>query len=143
MSQSIYPLTKQLIIDNIELLVTLSKSIHSDYWKLDNYLIDLPHKWKFSLVVLNENNKIIGFVISSYRSNCLHINRIVISEDEQKKGLGNELLSKLKTTAIKNSIKTISLKVHVDNLKAINWYKKHQFEFINSEGEYNLMHLSL
>jgi len=144
MNYSFEPLSKLSIARNIDTLIELSKTIPFDNWILDNYLLDLPFKWEFSFIVYNNKGVIIGFVVSSLRNKCLHINRIVISKFYQNKGIGADLLNTLIDIAKKQSINNITLKVHVDNLKAINWYKKYKFKVIHeAEKDYLLMQYAL
>lgn len=91
-----------------------------------NYMINA----KDHLVLIiknNKHNKIGGFMLANYQDDRCHILSFGVSETYRKQGFGTLLINNMKEY-IGNRAKMISLYVHVENEKAINFYKKNLFE---------------
>ncbi len=120
------PLDKEIVIKNYKTLSLVSKQIEGDYWTLENYLTELPMKWKLSEVCLMGSD-IIGFNIASLREECFHIHRIVVSENHQNLGVGSLMINSLVEKAKMHKVTSISLKVSTLNKKAFQFYLKRGF----------------
>lgn len=123
----IIPITKDLIQQNISCFIDIiSDGIH-EYWQEDEFLYDLPDKWESSLL-LSYKNKIIGFIISSRKINTFHIHKFFIHKKYRSFGFGNILLQKFEERLKeKFNSHSITLKVYIENTKAIKFYRKHNF----------------
>ena len=90
--------------------------------KIENYLL------------LNEDNEIMGYIYYSDIYDRAEINQIEINFIHRNCGKGSKLLKK----AISLVDKNITLEVKVDNIPAINLYKKYGFQEIAiRRGYYN------
>ncbi len=78
------------------------------------------------------NHKIIGFIVGIKLSKFIaKILMISISKNYQNRGIGSKLLLILLKELILHNIKKVELEVSVNNIKAVNFYKKHGFEIID------------
>ena len=75
-------------------------------------------------------NHIIGFIFCIYDDNNIHINSFAIKKEYREKGYGTQFINK-----IKQYKKTLTLNTEEDNHKAINFYKKNDFQI--KEFRYN------
>lgn len=102
----------------------------------DNYVFSLN---EFSnCLVIEENNKIIGFITYSIIYERAEVIDIIIDEKERKKGYGNKLLSKVIEIAKENNCTNITMEVNVNNEIAIKLYKKNGFKIVlNRKNYYN------
>lgn len=139
----IISLTKDIVQKNIScFLDIISDGLH-EYWQENEFLYELPYKWESS-IALTYNNKIIGFIISSFKTNTFHIHKFFIHRNYRNFGYGKILLQKYEEKIISNFNSTpITLKVYAENKKAISFYKNHNFIKINTTNNLLILQKSL
>lgn len=130
----ILPLTKQIVLQNIKELIEIDRNIVSDEkWDEQNFLIDLPGKWEKSFIVVEDNN-IIGFIICSVKkSSILHVHRLSVKKEHQRKGIGTNLLNQISKN-INNTIKCVTLNIRKDNVSLQKFYSKSGFKRLKPKG---------
>jgi ribosomal protein S18 acetylase RimI-like enzyme len=138
----IKPLTREIITNNIAAMVDMSRQINQDYWVLEHYLADLEKKWELSFAAYY-NGKLCGFIIVSEKPESLHVNRIVVSPDLQKSGVGKMLIEGAIRDAMSQQKRYLTLKVDEINTGAIDFYKKLGFEITGNQGALLLMRLKM
>jgi ribosomal-protein-alanine N-acetyltransferase len=106
--------------------------------KTFNFSIELKRKWDFSLVAVNSDCSILGYLIASEKDTSVHIHKFMVNSNYRGQKIGDKLLSKFESICIKNNRSIISLKVHNDNTRAINFYIKNNFVIV-SKNEYYYM----
>ena len=100
----------------------------------DKYVFNLD---EFSnCLVIEENNKIIGFITYSIIYERAEVIDIIIDEKERKKGYGNKLLSKVIEIAKESNCTNITMEVNVNNESAIKLYKKNGFKIVSNRKNY-------
>tara|TARA_Y100000766_G_C18828402_1_gene566720 strand:- start:579 stop:1037 length:459 start_codon:yes stop_codon:yes gene_type:complete len=88
--------------------------------------------------VAEENNNICGFIIAECekiegsKNVNIHIQSIGVNKNKRCKNIGSRLIERLK----QNYHKQISLYVKKDNIRAISFYKKNNFEVIEKKINY-------
>lgn len=124
----------QVLSQNIQKFLYLEELTNlNPHWREENFLIDLPKKYDYSIMLV-EKDEILGYIICSQKNDFIHINRFIIDTNIARKGLGTILLNKF-VDIVKNSYSTISLKV-LKSSEAVNFYKKNCFKITNEIGEY-------
>jgi len=130
----IIPLNKETALANINRLIEINKELDLDPWTVDNFLIDLDGKWRYSLIAL-ENDQIVGFLICSVKeNNTLHIHKIAIVSKYQRRGVGTLLMKHLFSNCNEYNIKYISVKTKKNNVNAQRFYERQDFKRIGSDG---------
>jgi ribosomal-protein-alanine N-acetyltransferase len=126
-------LDKETILENIDRLIEIDSTIFDEEgtWTLDNFLMDLDHKWDYSLVVFI-GNQIIGFIVCSVKEGNLHIHRLAILLEYQGKKIGNRLLDCICNLCAKHRLKCVTLQVKKFNINAQRFYEQYGFEKIGS-----------
>ncbi|MDH5190993.1 MAG: GNAT family N-acetyltransferase/peptidase C39 family protein [Gammaproteobacteria bacterium] len=99
-----------------------------------NFVRQGPH----DLLVLAEEDKVLGYVLNLYRSgtNLARMYSIAIAPDEQGKGLSQYLLDAAEQAAIARNCVFIRLEVNIDNKAARNLYEKSHYKTIDRISEY-------
>ncbi len=115
------------------------------YQKLNNLLISYKKEKifnKLSLLsfekfynnktffLIEENNEIIGFCLWKQRKDWIYIDRLCIKKENHKSGHGTSILNMMKSL-----FTVLRLNVGKTNQKAINFYLKNEFNFINKLKE--------
>ena len=86
--------------------------------------------------VYKENNEIIGYInydIMYERSELIQIN---VTINKQNNHIGSKLMDYMINDLINHMVKEITLEVKIDNIKAINLYKKYGFVEIGKRKGY-------
>ncbi len=97
--------------------------LNNSFIKKDYILNELSNNPFGKIIILKEDNEIIGYIYYSDIYERVEINQIEINFIHRNCGKGNFLLKKLIETVDKN----ISLEVNVNNIPAIKLYKKNGF----------------
>lgn len=86
-----------------------------------------------NILIYEKDNKIVGFLDYSKMYEKIEINYIFVIEEYRGKNIGYELI---KYMIDNNEFENITLEVNVNNISAINLYKKHGFEIIGIREKY-------
>jgi|JI10StandDraft_1071094.scaffolds.fasta_scaffold88407_2 ribosomal protein S18 acetylase RimI-like enzyme len=124
MNFTIHALSRDYLEQHIErLILLLHRNLNDEYWSSQHFLTDLPGKWELSLFAQDKSKNITGFLIASKKQSTTHIHKFVVDISVQSSGLGTSLLNHLLTITDDD----LSLKVHLNNIRAIEFYKKNGF----------------
>ena len=100
----------------------------SDVFEAEHqYFISAKHPMHW--ITIEKDHEIIGFIMyEQWKNNkdIWHIRQMAILPDEQRKGYGTGLIKSIFT--FDNNIKKIIVDTRRTNVKAINFYKKNNFE---------------
>ena len=78
-------------------------------------------------VMIDSSNKVIGYYSFAQILDEGHINNIAVRSLDQSKGFGTKLMEDMINQASKHGINALTLEVEIENIKAINLYKKFNF----------------
>ena len=130
-------LSREFLKQHIKEFISIAADIPLEAWKEENYLYELEGKWKYSVIVVNEKQSVIGFIIASDKIETIHIHKFAVHPQYRSKGIGLLLLNYFEKNIKTNSKrKLISLYVDSENKGAIRFYEKSGFQFA---GEVNSM----
>lgn len=103
--------------------------------ELKKEMIDNPYKKIYCYKV---ENKIVGFLEISDIYDRFEIDYIYVLEDYRNKHIASSLMENIISFGKEKEIDNITLEVRVDNMPAINLYKKYDFvECAIRKGYYN------
>ena len=122
---------------------TKTDFLYECYSKVED---DMEKKWAkkdFYTFISNQNNifilshpKPLGYLKARVISDEIEIISIITDKKFRKIGIGKSLLNKLLNIALKKKIQNIFLEVSVENLIAINLYKKFNFNKVGERKNY-------
>lgn len=118
--------------EDISRIVELEKNHLLSTLGTDFYLNQLNHSLS-RIYVLEESNKILGFLSSIYDGECLEILNFVIDGSIQSKGYGTQLMAYVLDEIFPHQV---ILEVRKSNVKAIGLYQKFGFYPISIRKEY-------
>ena len=78
-------------------------------------------------VMIDSSNKVIGYYSFAQILDEGHINNIAVRSLDQSKGFGTKLMEDMINQASKRGINALTLEVEIENIRAINLYKKFNF----------------
>jgi len=85
-----------------------------------------------------EESEIIGLIAAYFnddKSKKGFITNVSVIPDRNNKGIAGNLINMVKDYASKNSFEILQLEVHLQNIKAIEFYLKKGFEIIDKKEE--------
>ncbi len=113
-----------LYLEQITRISDENKLVH---WDNEQYLMDLKDKWRYSIFLKDDNGTVVAYSISTaIHSGYVHIHRLCVSVRYQENGYGGVILKEIKSQALEAN-KDVSLYVHKNNTRSINFYKKFGF----------------
>lgn len=102
--------------------------------------INLDYIFKLSPVgkcyVYQLDKEVVGFAIVDLFGDRSELIDLCVTPLYRHKGIGNELLNKVIEVSKDNKCENITLEVKIDNIFAINLYKKNQFRIANIRKKY-------
>ncbi len=126
-------LTKNIISQYINDMISMSKQLQGDYWTLEHYQSDMNRKWELSYCEIKDK-QLLAFMIVSDKGISHHLHRIVVHENFKGKGVGKKLIQTFMTNAKKEE-RQATLKVHPSNKQAIDVYEHYGFVKEGSDKE--------
>jgi len=125
---------RKLFRSDLEKILKIENAVHISPWNEDTF------KTCFQAAcpgwVIEVDNDIIGFIITSLRVDECHILNVCITHQYQHQGYGRKLLE-YALDGVKRQGATIAyLEVRRSNLRAISLYRKMGFKLIGERKEY-------
>lgn len=116
-----------------------SKISNSKFKELYKLWVDNSINGKFAKKVFLyiENNKTLGFITVSFEKGIGNIGLIAVDENQQGKRIGSKLISRVESYLIENNIKKLRVPTQYSNSKALNFYKKNDFNILNKTYIYH------
>ena len=108
-------------------ILKIEKEVFPDPWSFYSFIFELNYPSNY-FVVLETEDKIIGYMIAGEYEESYHLKNIAIKKEHQGKGYGKFLLNHLIEKAKKENKKFIFLEVRVSNERAIKFYEKFGFK---------------
>lgn len=121
-------LIREMNVDDVERIVELEYQLFTSTWSRDDFLYELLENHFSHNFVLEDNNKIIGYVGIWIMYEQSQITTIGIDSDYQRKGYGKLLMKEAIVFAKQLGCEVMSLEVRQSNEKAISLYQKLGFE---------------
>lgn len=98
------------------------------FWQQSNDVIYRAYKQSSYTTVAIQNNKIVGFQISSSHKSIAHLTRLAVSPKFQGQYIGQALVQNMLKHFRRPWIQEITVNTQEDNLISLNLYKKMGFE---------------
>lgn len=123
------PIIRKATSKDIKSVFELNKKCLPIYYSQSDYnqLLLLPN---YSILVAEINNKLVGYMVIKFSKEIknVHILSIGICENHRSHGIGTKLIESIGSIgSIDIGCDNITLFVHVENEKGINFYKKNGF----------------
>ncbi len=117
---------RQLHIDDIDSILVLENLCFKVPWSKESFLSELSNKLA-DYIVIEEENKIIGYLGIWYIIDQGHITNIAVHPDYRKKGYAKKLIDTIMLRARERKIDSITLEVRRLNTPAIRLYESKGF----------------
>ena len=122
MTIDIQPLTAEVLARHVTEFLEIDEKTIGERWGKDQFRLDMPGKWDYSRVALDDHGKALGFAVASLKPQGIHIHRIAVSESCQGQGIGKHLLGAVAAVAHGHGVTAMTLKVAKQNVHAVRFY---------------------
>jgi len=113
---------------DIDTVVGIEKDLFSLPWSRASFLYEIGDHQRSYAVVGTLEGLVVGYAISWFVADELHIGNIAIAREHQGKGFGRRLLQHLLDEASRRGVRIVTLEVRVSNARAINLYRRYGFK---------------
>lgn len=120
---------------DIDKVLKLHNTLFTYNYDYQHYANELENEFSHFLV-LEDNNQLLGYFVIHVIFEVIDIIIIAIDKVIQKQGYGQFLLDYILYIKDRDKCDTIMLEVEKTNSKAINFYKKNNFETIQIRKNY-------
>ncbi len=124
---------------NIEHLKKIKDKLLNEFdmfWNENVLKTELENPASTYIVALDENNDVVGYAGIWQPIDEAHITNIVTRKDKRQQKVGTLMLEKLIKIAKQRNLESITLEVNVNNIPAINLYKKYKFKEVGIRKKY-------
>ena len=122
-------------LDDVEAIVSLDQEVLQTNWHETLHAESIVLKDTQSLV-LDHEGRLIGFLIYRNIGGDFEIIQLALNKAYQRQGLASMMIDYMFQDAQSSHIEFIYLEVEMDNLPALNLYKKYGFEAIHQRKNY-------
>lgn len=122
-------------LDDVEAIVSLDQEVLQTNWHETLYAESIVLKDTQSLV-LDHEGRLIGYLIYRNIGGDFEIIQLALNKAYQRQGLASMMIDYMIQDAQSSNIEFIYLEVEMDNLPALNLYKKYGFEAIHQRKNY-------
>ena len=112
------------------------KEDFDEFWNENVLKNELENPASTYIVAKDEQNNIVGYAGIWQPIDEAHITNIVTKKDKRRNKIGTKMLEELIKIAKEKKLKDITLEVNVNNIPAINLYKKYEFEEVGVRKKY-------
>ena len=123
-------------IDDLDEIVKIEKDLYKVPWNMNQYKYELEENEFSYLFVLENEGVIIGYYGFWVMFENVDITKVSIRKEFQGMKLSHVLMSDCVNRVNKLGCEKINLEVRVDNVKAINLYRKHGFKDVIVRKDY-------
>lgn len=109
-----------------------------DSWTAES-IADLLEQDINQLIVLQDNDKLLGYCLYQVVFETAEILRIGVNPSLQNKGIGTQIFNNLLEILAQKNVENLMLEVREDNHPAIKFYQKHGFTIIHIRKNYYLL----
>ncbi len=123
----------------LEHLKQIEENIEEEFdkfWNKEVLKSELDNPASSYIVALDENKNVVGYAGIWQPLEEAHITNIVTKKDKRQNKIGTKMIEKLIDMAKERKLSDITLEVNINNLPAINLYKKYQFKEVGLRKKY-------
>lgn len=127
---------EEMKLEHLEKIKERLSTDFDDFWNENIIKSELENPASSYIVAIDEKNEVVGYAGIWQPIDEAHITNIVIKKEKRGQKIGEKMLKKLIEIAKERKLNNITLEVNVNNIPAINLYKKYYFEQVGLRKKY-------
>ena len=132
-------LTQEQLRVNEGAFLAIAADVPGEYWTLDNFLVDLPDKWRLSFAVWDREHPVAYAVVSRKGATTAHLHHLMVRAEHRALGLGQRILVEMERRARTAECDTLTLKAVASDERVRAFYERTGFSVEGQDGDYVLM----
>lgn len=121
-------------VEHAEAFLAIAADVPGEYWGAENFLRDLPDKWRLSFAAWDGSDPVGYAVLSRKAPTHVHLHHFMIAAGYRGAGLGTRMVGEMVERA--RSSGALSLTLKVNDARAESFYRRNDFQEVDREGEY-------
>ena len=145
---TVVKLTKNILRAHLPQVIELENLVLEEFgdvyseerWSEENFLFDLPGKWDYSRLALDEEGKCQGFWIASagpHQSVGVYSHRVAVKKGLRRSRIAQRMFLDISDDARRNGFRRMTLSVCALNIYSIAFYEALGFTRLMGEGLMN------
>lgn len=130
------PQIRWMIRRDLEQVIDIEQACYELAWTEEDFLSCLRQRNNIGMVAEDEDGIIVGYMIYELEKNSLHVINFAVCPTEQRKGIGSEMVAKLKQKLRSQSRERIYLQLRESNLGAQLFFQRHGFRCVGTLRKY-------
>ena len=118
-------------MENSEALFALEQDFQREVgdqpWNIDNFLVELPLKWKLSHVALMDE-RIVGYIICSLRDEAIYGHKLMVDKHARGKGIARSLWRHCLQVGMDEKIEKVMVRIRVENRRSLEFHDRLGFK---------------
>lgn len=127
---------ENMTLEHLEKIKENLKEDFDEFWNENVLRSELENPASMYIVAIDEKNNIVGYAGIWQPIDEAHITNIVTKKDKRNNKIGTKMLERLINIAKERKLNDITLEVNVNNVIAINLYKKYNFKEVGRRKRY-------
>ena len=127
---------KKMTLEHLKQIEENIEEEFDKFWNKEVLKSELDNPASSYIVALDENKNVVGYAGIWQPLEEAHITNIVTKKDKRQNKIGTKMIEKLIDMAKERKLSDITLEVNINNLPAINLYKKYQFKEVGLRKKY-------
>lgn len=127
---------ENMTLEHLEKIKENLKEDFDEFWNENVLKSELENPASTYIVAVDEQNSVIGYAGIWQPIDEAHITNIVTKKDKRNNKIGTKMLERLINIAKERKLNDITLEVNVNNIIAINLYKKYNFKEVGRRKRY-------
>lgn len=127
---------EKMNINHLEKIKDILEEQFDNFWTESVLKKELENPASTYIVAIDEQNNVVGYAGIWQPIDEAHITNIVTRKDKRKNKIGTRMLEELIKISKTRKLKNITLEVNINNIPAINLYKKYKFDEVGIRKKY-------
>lgn len=125
-----------MTIDHIPQVVRIEQRVFASPWRSEVFMHELQGINVSRSFVALDGDRVAGYMIAWFIEDEIHLINIAVAREDQRKGVGSDLLLHLIELALDEGRKLITLEVRAGNIAAVALYRSFSFEYAGMRERY-------
>lgn len=119
---------RPILMDDISAVRLVDSLAFEPIWQISEEMLRIAFNQAAYASLIEINNDIIAYQISTYSSSGAHIARLAVMPKYQRKNIGSELIQDVIQQFMKRGVRGITVNTQIDNASALSLYTKAGFK---------------
>ena len=117
-------------------LQAIAADVPGEYWTEENFLVDLPDKWRLSFAAWSGAKPVAYAILSRRSADRVYLHHFMVTAPLRGQGLGSMMIEEMERRSLALGCSRLALKVARDNAGAQRLYFRLGYASGGHQGDY-------